>query len=102
MPSISLEFLYKSLCKAIVKQPGATCLLLYGAGPLGPGEFYSKNVTSALVDDGVKVVVINIHKGSSIPEQVALVLSEVDRFTSCIALGWGSGGTDIEMESNHS
>mmetsp|Transcript_11043 Transcript_11043/g.16267 ORF Transcript_11043/g.16267 Transcript_11043/m.16267 type:complete len:288 (-) Transcript_11043:154-1017(-) len=99
---IALWNSHKSLCKAIAKKLNATCLLLDGMGPLGPGEFYAQRVSSALADAGVEVAAVNVYKGSNLPEQIASILSKVHRFTSCIALGWGSGGTDIEMEFGES
>lgn len=87
---------HKHLCKAIAKDPNATCLLLDGMGCLGPGSFYAEGVTDALVGAGVKVTTINLYKGNYLPDQVASVLNELDRYTSCIILGWGSGDAEIE------
>ena len=71
-------------------------------GPLGPGEFYAENVQNALQYAGVEVVTVNVLKGSTLPEQVGSILSEVEQFSSCIVLGWGSGGCDIETEFGYS
>ncbi|KAK1733119.1 hypothetical protein QTG54_016257 [Skeletonema marinoi] len=93
---------HKHLCKAISRNPNATCLLLDGMGPLGPGEFYAQNVQKSLQYAGVEVAVVNVLKGSKVPEQVGSILSEVEKFSSCIILGWGSGGCDIETEFGNS
>lgn len=71
-------------------------------GPLGPGEFYAQNVQKALQCAGVEVAVVNVLKGSKVPEQVGSILSEVEKFSSCIILGWGSGGCAIEKEFGNS
>jgi hypothetical protein len=52
---------HKDLCKAIAKEPDATCLLLDGMGPLGPGEFYTEAFNDALAEAGVKVATINVY-----------------------------------------
>ena len=93
---------HKAMCKSIARDPDATCLLVDGMGPLGPGEFYTQNVQQALRGAGVKFATVNVYKGSGLPAQVGSALREVDRFTSCIVLGWGSGGCDIEKEFGNS
>eukprot|EP00985_Skeletonema_marinoi_P017253 scaffold9385_cov93-Skeletonema_marinoi.AAC.1 len=93
---------HKHLCKAISRNPNASCLLLDGMGPLGPGEFYAQNVQKALQYACVEVAVVNVLKGSKVPEQVGLILSAVEKFSLCIILGWGSGGCDIETEFGNS
>lgn len=67
-------------------------------GPVGPDGFYAQNVQKALQNAGVEVVVVDVLKGSKMPEQIGSILSEVESLSSCIALGWGSGGCAIERK----
>ena len=64
-------------------------------GPFGPGSFYTKGVLKALQKARVEVAVVNVlMKGST--KQVGSILSEKECFSSCIALGWGSGDSDFD------
>ena len=67
-----------------------------------PGAFYVEGVQRALEMARVEYVIIDLLEGSRNPEQVGSILTEVGRFTSCIVLGWGSGGCDIEVEFGES
>lgn len=71
-------------------------------GPCGPGEYYAKDVQKALENAGVEVAVVNVLEGSKVPEQVGSILSVVETFSSCIALGWGSGGGRTEHQFGNS
>lgn len=51
------------------------------------GEFYTKAVQKAL---GAKVATVNVSRKPGLFDQVASVLCEAKRFTSCIPLGLGS------------
>ena len=78
------------------------CLILDGMGSLGPGSFYVTKLKASLERIGLQYVVVDVMKGSKVPQQIGSILSRDPRFTSCIALGWGSGGTNIELEFGRS
>lgn len=82
----------------MAREPDATVLLLDGMGYLGPGEFYTKGVQAALARAGVRVVTVDVAKAPGLFQQVGSVLSEVGRFTSCIALAVGAADLEAERE----
>lgn len=85
---------HKAFCKSIAKEPGATVLLLDGLGPLGPRAFYAKAVQAALARAGTGVATVDVTRKPGLFRQVGSALCELGRFTSCVALGLGSGGAE--------
>ena len=69
---------------------------------MDPGEFYAENVQKALRNAQVQVSVINVLKGSKIPEQIGSILSELEKLSSCIVLGWDEiGELENEFGTSH-
>jgi len=96
---------HKAICKslaAVATTKPPSCLILDGMGPSGPDSFYVTKIKASLERIGLQYVVVNVIIGSNIPKQIGSILSEVSTFTSCIALGWGSGGTSTELEFGRS
>jgi len=99
---------HKAICKSLAAATKATssppfCLILDGMGPTGPDSFYLTNVKASLERIGLNYVVVDVTKGSDVPKQIGSILSNVvPTFTSCIVLGWGSGGTKTELEFGRS
>jgi len=71
-------------------------------GPSGPGSFDVTRVKASLERIGMQYIAVNVMKGSKVPEQIGSIWTEVSTFTSCIATGWGSGGSKTELEFGRS